>query len=304
MPTVTVLGFICRDRNVLPDGTVAEYVGGKGLFTGAALSRLGIDTNLITWLPEADRELLRALDGYPVTIEVIAIPSGTVNTNSHSGDSTLATTIMDPYVIVPESLTGPMRAMISQSDIVHLAPDLGGKISLAAIQFMHEELGARLGLDAGKYFRELTPDHQLRPRADWPDQEKVLPFINTLFLSEEDVAAQVETGASLEMIASKLSQHGPQEVIITRGSKGSLLYEGTTKQTHLIPAFPPKVFKDPTGAGDTFIGSYLAFRVKGKMPTEAARLAAMTASAKLAYQGPLREAADEIERKIKESAQE
>jgi hypothetical protein len=33
MPTITLLGYICRDRNILPDGQPVEYVGGKGLFT-------------------------------------------------------------------------------------------------------------------------------------------------------------------------------------------------------------------------------------------------------------------------------
>gem|GEM_PF-5788268 len=32
MPTIILLGYICRNRNILPDGQPVEYVGGKVLY--------------------------------------------------------------------------------------------------------------------------------------------------------------------------------------------------------------------------------------------------------------------------------
>lgn len=295
MPTVTLFGYVCRDRNILPNGKSIEYAGGKGLFTGAALARLGVDTNLITWLPDSDHELLKALDGYPMRTEIIPIPTGTINTNSHVGDNTVATTIMDPFVIEPEHINESMRQLILPSDIVQISPDLGNKISLATIKFLRNKLKAKLSLDAGKYYRVLTANHELLPQLDWPDQADYLPYFHTIFFSEEDLAGKISSGQSLETVAQEIAAQGPVEVFITRGSKGSMLYDKSSGQIHYIPAFPPKKFVDPTGAGDTFIGAYLAYKNMGRDSITAAKLAAMAVSAKLCYPGPIRESAEEIE---------
>jgi len=62
----------------------------------------------------------------------------------------------------------------------------------------------------------------------------------------------------------KIYDYGAKTVIVTRGMKGSkLLFEG---KLYDIPACEAKIVRDPTGAGDAFIGAFLAEHVKGKGP--------------------------------------
>jgi len=60
----------------------------------------------------------------------------------------------------------------------------------------------------------------------------------------------------------KVSDYGIPIVMITKGVEGStLLYEG---KFYDMPACKPRVILDPTGAGDAFIGAFLAEYVQGK----------------------------------------
>lgn len=60
---------------------------------------------------------------------------------------------------------------------------------------------------------------------------------------------------------------GPKFVVIKKGEHGSLLV--THEGASAVPAFPAKVVRDPTGAGDSFAGGmigYLAARKSWDMP--------------------------------------
>lgn len=297
---VTVLGYLCRDHNILPDGTSRETVGGKGLFVAAAMSRAGQTVDLITWIPETDLDLLSAFGEYDVTTQVIPIPTGTVNTNTHLDETTVATTKFDPYVITPKDFTPAMVEALTSSDLVHLAPDIQEKISLATIQWLRNDLGLTISADIGKYYRQLQPDGRLVPRYPWSESAQYLPYFDTIFLSHEDVAPLFAAGESPLSIARMLAADGPQEIIITLGDQGAFVLEAQTNDGFDIPAFAPATIVDPTGAGDTFIGVFLAARLATQNLLQAGKLGAMAASLKLAYAGPLQEPGETIEQRLLE----
>lgn len=297
---LTILGFLCRDRNILPDGSTSESVGGKGLFIPPAAARGETDVELITWLPASDRGLLEPLADYPVQIQVIPMPTGTINTNRHDGNSTIATTQMDPLVITPDMLDESIRASIAASDVVLIAPDIEEKISRETIAYIAHDVGTTVAADIGKYFRSLQSNGTLTPRWPWPRQAEFLPYFDTVFLSEEDISVPLAHGESIVSLARTFAAQGPREVIITQGSRGAFIFLAETNEGFDIPAYSPRQLIDPTGAGDTFIGAYLAKRLETDSPAEAGHYAAMAASLKLNYVGPLRETAEEIERALAE----
>lgn len=56
--------------------------------------------------------------------------------------------------------------------------------------------------------------------------------------------------------------HGVKIVIVTLGADGAMVSVEDT--IHNVPAYKPEKVVDPTGAGDTFIGSFLAEYVRGE----------------------------------------
>lgn len=296
---LVIFGFLCRDKNILPSGESSEIVGGKGLFDAAAAARSGADVDLITWLPEADHELVHSLDDYGITTHIIPMKTGTVNTNEHHGDVTIATTTLDPEPVTLAHLTPEMKAVIEAADAILMAPDIEEKISLDVYAYLAAQ-EASISADIGKYYRTLQPDGQLVPRWPWPQQAEFLKYIDTIFVSEEDIAVPLSSGESMLSLARAFSEQGPHEVVITQGSRGAFIYRTDTNEGHEIGAFVPRKIVDPTGAGDTFITAYVVARKASDNPEQAGRFAAMAASLKLNYPGPLRETAEEIDREIEE----
>lgn len=73
-------------------------------------------------------------------------------------------------------------------------------------------------------------------------------IIKASYITVNDYESQMlanNSGLSIEEIASKVNA-----LIITKGSKGSIIYEKGTK--HTVPAFTVKQTIDPTGCGDAF----------------------------------------------------
>ena len=73
----------------------------------------------------------------------------------------------------------------------------------------------------------------------------------------EDEAGVIAPAPTIVLTARRLLHKGPQYVIITRGRSGSLLVEKEGSALH-IPSVPEARVVDLTGAGDIFVGSWLA----------------------------------------------
>ena len=90
----------------------------------------------------------------------------------------------------------------------------------------------------------------------------------------------------LKRMATKLSRYGPEEVIITCGSRDSLIY--SKGKFYSIPSFLPRNSADPTGCGDTYMAGYLSLRQETDDLSEVGKFAAKVASVKLENWGPFK----------------
>ncbi len=84
-----------------------------------------------------------------------------------------------------------------------------------------------------------------------------------------DEAKSKNSSRDHQVILDRFLAKGPQYAIITLGAKGSLLGIRNSKK-FLIPAFPDKSIKDPTGAGDVYAGAWLTSYLRTKDPVWAA----------------------------------
>ncbi|MFD0541140.1 PfkB family carbohydrate kinase [Actinomadura luteofluorescens] len=83
----------------------------------------------------------------------------------------------------------------------------------------------------------------------------------------------------------RLRQAGVTEMAVKQGPQGSLLAD--TKTTIEIPAVPHVKVIDTTAAGDAFNGAYLATRLTGAPPAQAAETATTLAAEVITHQGAL-----------------
>lgn len=91
--------------------------------------------------------------------------------------------------------------------------------------------------------------------------KRVLELVDIYKSSSDEIKAV--TDMSTQKSAMKtIHDYGVETVIVTLGMKGAVLsVEGTV---YKIPAYKSKKVVDPTGAGDVFIGGFLAEYIRGE----------------------------------------
>lgn len=103
-----------------------------------------------------------------------------------------------------------------------------------------------------------------------------LPSGPELYLFTE---ATTEAEAIRDILAT-----GVNAVVIKRGAEGASYHDRSTEFS--LPGFPA-VEVDPTGAGDTFGGTFVTFWVRGMDPREALRLANASGALAVQRKGPM-----------------
>ncbi len=110
------------------------------------------------------------------------------------------------------------------------------------------------------FLAELGPERFLAAVAD-----------ASVLLPNADEARLLTGAADAETAARRLSRRVPL-VVVTLGAAGALVAEaGAVTARVAAPPVPPERRVDSTGAGDAFTGAFLAARLAGADPAEAAR---------------------------------
>jgi len=154
-----------------------------------------------------------------------------------------------------------------------------------------------VSLDVQGYLREVRNKNV--HAIDWPAKKEALQYVHFLKANESEM--MVLTGETdVRKGAMILFDWGVKEVVITLGSKGSVIYNG--RNFHVIPAYHPITsVVDATGCGDTYMAGYLSQRMKGVGLQEAGEFAAAMASLKMESPGPFRGTEKDIRRVLHHS---
>lgn len=165
------------------------------------------------------------------------------------------------------------------SKVVHVAP-VANEISKKAVKKLRTQTKT-LSLDPQGFTRLCDKRGNVLPKK-WADKS-ILEDVNIFKASLNEVRLVSGIG-NLEHAMKKICSYGVEIVIVTLGLKGAkLLFEN---KFYNVPACKPRVVKDLTGAGDTFIGAFLAEYVKGKDPLWCAYAGSAAASFVVEGVGP------------------
>lgn len=274
MYDICCIGHITLDKIVTPQHT-AYMPGGTSFYFSNAIRPMGINYILLTAVAASEQGFVDELLKEGVQVRSYS-SAQTVNFENIYGEdidhrTQRVNALSDPFR--PEQLDG------IEAKIFHAGPLLAGDIPGDLII----ELAARgrVSLDVQGYLREVR-NAQVVPAA-WPAAREVLRHVHYLKANEHEAEMLTGTG-DLEKAALLLAAWGVQEVVITLGSRGSFIYDGSS--FHHIPAFVPSAAIDATGCGDTYMAGYLSNRLSGATIAESGRFAAAMATIKLQASGP------------------
>jgi len=284
MSKFIIIGPLTRDT-ILREGMRYHSTGGAVYYQSAVLSRLGADVTALITLSQRDEELLNA---FSKDIEIIPLffektmEFENIYPN-HDPNHRIQKANVPKNPVEPNDLPDD----IGSYDAVLLCPLSPMDIPIETIEHI-SKYNVPIYLGAQGYLRQLK-DHKviLKP---WHNFQKFLKYINMVFIDEVEAMVIMEKGIhELNLIGTELSHFGPDEVIITRGDRGALIYSSTSAYTYKIPAFPPKQSMDPTGLGDTYMAAYVTKRMETSNLETCGIFASMVSTMKLekigAFQG-------------------
>ncbi len=283
MAKFIILGPLTKDKIVKYD-TIYSAIGGAIYYQTAVFSRLGIDNTVITTLAGKDDNLINDLPKNTVIIPICT--KETMEFENIYPDNNPNHRIQRAFIpnnpINPDTIS---KINFKDFDAVLLSPLSPSDIPLKTLEYLNQ-FKKPIYLGAQGYMRHIENGKVvLKP---WNEYKKFLKFIKLLFLDEME--ARVILGMHTDNfgeIARKLTSFGPEEVIITRGDNGALIYSKKTKvnESINIPAFIPKKITDPTGLGDTFMAAYAAQKLESDNPEVCGIFASLVSSLKMEHKG-------------------
>ena len=131
-------------------------------------------------------------------------------------------------------------------------------VHLCPFDFVSQSQMVNLYRSGSNQIVSLDPSPGYMSPGFWRDLRLVLQGVTVFQPSEEELRSLFwgETNDLWEM-ARRVSEYGPQIVVIKRGAQGQLLYDAAGNHRYEIPAYPSRI-ADLTGAGDAFCGGFLA----------------------------------------------
>ena len=283
------IGHITLDYVITPETSVT-MPGGTAFYFSHAVHQMDLHYSLVTALAKTEISFAQSLVELGIEVKVLPSQHTVVFENRYSENLDHRTQRVlqtaDPFT--------PALLHSIEAKVFHLGPLLSHDFSAEAFRVLADK--GKLALDVQGFLRRVKGE-QVLP-TDWKEKIELLPFVHFLKVNEDEL--KVLTGHTDARCGAKLlASWGVKEVVVTLGSKGSLIYDGNRFFT--IPAYAPIRIHDATGCGDTYMAGYLYRRVKGDDIQQAGEFAAAMASLKLAVSGPFDGTEQDVESFLKEA---
>jgi len=292
MAKVACIGECMIELRQAPGGLFSRGFGGDTLNTAVYLSRLGIATDYITALGDdsLSDEMIAGWQGEGVGTTKVARLKGKlpgiymIETDAkgerkffHWRESAAARALMD----LPE--TGTTLNSLAAYHAVYC--------SAITLSIYSEEGRSRLFGALGRARQERTRivfDTNFRARG-WPDLDIARRVFGQAFETADIALASTEDLLPLwpresnEALLARIAS--PEAVLKLAEPKCIVRAEGITQEVAAEPLTNPVV--DTTAAGDSFAAAYVAARLNGADPVEAARAGHHLAGVVVCYSGAI-----------------
>ncbi|MBS7644192.1 hypothetical protein KEJ26_06440 [Candidatus Bathyarchaeota archaeon] len=279
MHDLLVVGHLTLDTIIAKSGSSKSSLGGSPTYVSLQAKRLGVNATILSKVGGDFPE------DYFVWLSRVGIDlSGLIRVQTAPTTRFLLRYINETRVlqlmarcepILPEDLP---RNLTSKG--VHIGP-VAGEISVETVRQL-SQAASIVSLDPQGFVRSFDQGGFASDKLQV--DPAILQYVTVFKGSESEVKIAVGSD-DVFAAASKINKLGPQIVIVTRGMKGSIMLLKGAR--YFIPPGNPRLTVDLTGAGDVFIGGFMAEYVRGEDPLWCASVGSAAASFKIEGFGPL-----------------
>ena len=293
MYDICCVGHITLDKIVTPKAIV-HMPGGTSIYFSNAIRNMDVSYALVTALAEKDMYIVEDLRDKGIEVKVLPSANTVCFENIYTENQDHRTQRVsqkaDPFC--------PSQLQKIEATVFHLGPLLADDIPVESIRTLSQK--GLVSLDIQGYLREVRDTRVCA--IDWSAKKEALQYVDILKANESEML--VLTGYSdVRRSARVLFDWGVKEVVITLGSRGSVIYNGQNFYT--IPAYSPVTsVVDATGCGDTYMAGYLYQRIKGAEFQEAGEFAAAMATLKIESSGPFTGTQEDVQALLAGSTRE
>lgn len=244
---ITIPHYPSEDTKLRASSVIQS--GGGPCATGlVAAAKLGADCSYIGTLTDdgAGVFLKNDLEKYNVSTELVTTVGGYTSFSSYvllSENSASRTCVFHKGDIPEWSLNDEQKIAIKSAELLMIDGN-EMKAAYEAVKIAHEN-GTKVLYDAGGLYDGI---------------EKLLPYTDILIPSEEFALEHTNTKNAEEAAKKLYSMYSPEVVVITQGSEGGIMYDGTDIREY--PAFYVDAV-DTNGSGDVFHGAFAYAVVNG-----------------------------------------
>lgn len=277
---LVVLGSITEDIIITPNKEDQHFVGGVPIYaasTAKALNEvIGIVSKVGTDFPIKNLRLINSLgadlNGFIITGNSSMKFENKYNKKGIRTQRILSVSEKISFCDIPKSYYN--------TPCIHLGP-VFNEIDVELITKVRETFSF-VSLDGQGFTRNMNKKTKKVILKPWLNYQQFLPLLDVLKVDDIElmgITKSTELNKAIELaLATDI-----KILVITRAQNGAIIFEN--KKRYDIPALPTKVV-DATGAGDTFITTFLIEYMQTKNAYHSALLAAAASSFKISTSGP------------------
>ena len=245
-----VVGTMAYDSIETPYGKAENILGGAAIYIGLAASNFRINIGIVSVIGEDfNSEYIELITKRKIDLTGVEEIKGgkTFFWKGRYHENLNIRDTIETKLNVLENFV-PKVPLNWKTPKILLLGNLHPEVQLSALNQMNERPELII-LDSMNFWID-----NFRESLD-----KVINRVDVLCINDEE-ALELTKQKTLIGAANEIQKYGPKYVIIKKGEHGAMLFN--KENIFFTPAFPVKSIKDPTGAGDCFVGSFAGYLMK------------------------------------------
>ncbi len=245
--SLVVVGSVAFDAIETPFGKTGKILGGAGTYIAIAASNFVEKTKVVSVVGEDfPKEYIQKLVDHSVDLEGLQVKEGEKTffwSGKYHNDMNSRDTLITELNVL-EHFDPILPASYQDCEYLML-----GNLSPIVQRQVIERLDNRpklIVMDTMNFWMDIMLD----------ELKKTISMVDVLTINDEE-ARQLSGEYSLVKAARAILAMGPKYLIIKKGEHGALLFD-KEERVFFCPALPLEDVFDPTGAGDTFAGGFIA----------------------------------------------
>jgi sugar/nucleoside kinase (ribokinase family) len=282
---IMMIGHFSKDELVVDEESV--HAPGGAIFYGSIpLRQMGLSVAVVTRVHPDDRHWLEPLEEAGIQVYAAEAPATSSIANIYRSEN------MERRICKLQSFAGAFEREdipALKARVYMVVPIIAGEVDLPLLEWISQK--GPVAMDVQGFVRVPEAGELLfRP---WPQMDEGLPHVT--YLKVDRAEAEHMTGeTNLKVAARRLTDYGPEEIVLTQSSGVTVHAGGEFYQA----PFTPRSLEGRTGRGDTCFSTYVGKRLSAP-PEEATRFAAAVTTIKQERPGPWRGPMSEVEALLK-----